>query len=214
MSNTNVETILAEVNRQLESAGELPAEVQLAIGMLLNVIEAICADKRQLADEVKRLRELLEQKKKGKTTADESENADPKKKDYSSEKQRRQPPLLSSSSDLPDPEPITIHETRRVPIDRATLPADAELVGTKSLVVQDIVIRPNNIHFELEIYYSRSQHKYYRAELPSGFDRGEFSGSLQALIIALKYSGNMTEPKIRELLANFAVIISAVCRRY
>ena len=75
MSTTNVETILAEVNRQLESAGELPAEVQLAIGMLLNVIEAICADKRQLADEVKRLRELLEQKKKGKTTADDSENA-------------------------------------------------------------------------------------------------------------------------------------------
>ena len=45
MSTTNVETILAEVNRQLESTGELPAEVQLAIGMLLNVIEAICADK-------------------------------------------------------------------------------------------------------------------------------------------------------------------------
>ena len=36
MSTTNVETILAEVNRQPESAGELPAEVQLAIGMLLN----------------------------------------------------------------------------------------------------------------------------------------------------------------------------------
>ena len=209
MSTTNVETILAEVNRQLESAGELPAEVQLAIGMLLNVIEAICADKRQLADEVKRLRELLEQKKKGKTTAEDSENADSKKKDHSSEKQRRQPPLLSSASDLPDPEPITIQETRRVPIDRATLPADAKLVGIKSVVVQDIVIRPNNIQFELEVYYSPSLRKYYRAELPSGFDRGAFSGSLQALIIALKYSGNMTEPKIRELLENFDVRISA-----
>jgi hypothetical protein len=207
MSNTSVETILAEVNRQLEIAGELPAEVQLAIGKLLNVIEAISADKQQLADELKRLRELLEQKKKGKTTGDD--DAGSKKKDHSSEKQRRQPPLLSSASDLPDPKPITIHETRRVSVDVSTLPADATLVEIKSVVVQDIVIRPNNIQFELEVYYSPSMRRYYRAELPPGLDRGEFSGTLQALLIALKYSGNMTEPKIRELLENFDVRISA-----
>ena len=34
------------------------------------------------------------------------------------------------------------------------------------------------------------------ATLPPGFDHGDFSDELRALIIALKYCGNMSEPKI------------------
>ena len=202
--------MLEEVSRLLGCAGELPAEAQLAIGKLLNLIEAICADKQQLADEVKRLRELLEQKKKGKTTGGNGDNADSKNKDLSSKDHLHDtPPLVSPANVQPEPKPVTIHETRRVPIDPATLPADAKLVEIKSVVVQDVVIRPNNIQFDLEVYYSASQRKYYRAELPPGYDRGEFSGTLQALIISMKYSGNMSEPKIREMLENFDVRISA-----
>ena len=199
--------MLEEASRLLGCAGELPTEAQLAIGKLLNLIESICADKQQLADEVKRLRELLEQKKKGKTTGGNGNNSS--KKDISSKDRLNDISPLANPANVPELKPVTIHETRRVPIDPATLPADAKLVEIKSVVVQDVVIRPNNIQFDLEVYFSASEHKFYRAELPPGYDRGEFSGTLQALIIAMKYSGNMSEPKIRELMENFDVRISA-----
>jgi len=45
--------------------------------------------------------------------------------------------------------------------------------------------------------------------LPSGYDAGDFGVDLRALILSLKYCGNMSEPKIREFLENFDVQISA-----
>jgi hypothetical protein len=45
--------------------------------------------------------------------------------------------------------------------------------------------------------------------LPSGYDHGDFGADLRALLLSLKYCGNMSEPKIREFLENFDVEISA-----
>jgi hypothetical protein len=45
--------------------------------------------------------------------------------------------------------------------------------------------------------------------LPAGSDRGDFGSGLRALILSLKYCGNMSEPKIGEFLQNFDVQISA-----
>ncbi len=53
------------------------------------------------------------------------------------------------------------------------------------------------------------QGKYYRGPLPSGYDLGDFGADLRALILSLKYCGNMSEPKIREFLENFDVQISS-----
>ena len=51
--------------------------------------------------------------------------------------------------------------------------------------------------------------KLFRGPLPSGYDAGDFGVDLRALILSLKYCGNMSEPKIREFLENFAVQVSA-----
>jgi chromosome segregation ATPase len=69
MSGVDVQTILKQVEELLGRAGELPAEAEQAVGKLLNVVEALSADKQELADEVQRLRRQLEQKKQAKTTA-------------------------------------------------------------------------------------------------------------------------------------------------
>ena len=45
--------------------------------------------------------------------------------------------------------------------------------------------------------------------MPGGYDAGDFGASLQALILSLKYCGNMSEPKIGEFLENFDVQVSA-----
>jgi hypothetical protein len=208
-----LEAILKQVDQLLAEAGDLPDDAALAVSKLLNVVEALTADKTALADEVERLRKLVEQKKKGKTTADPQNSSDDQqsKSDHSSEKRRRkrEPPNRKPAADRRSFKALTIHETIECPVDHHTLPADAVRVADEEVVVQDLEIKPKNIRFQRHVYNSAAAEKYYRGPLPAGYERGDFSANLRALILALKYCGNMSEPKIGEFLANFDVQVSA-----
>ena len=93
MSESDVRSIVEQVERLLREAGELPEQAALAIEKLLNVVEALSADRQTLADEVKRLRKQLDEKKKSKTTVkpDDKQDDDDQQSnsDHSSEKPRR-----------------------------------------------------------------------------------------------------------------------------
>jgi hypothetical protein len=104
---------------------------------------------------------------------------------------------------------LTIHNEVECPVDPQQLPPDARRLADETVVIQDIRIQPFNIRFRQHVYYSPSEKKTYRGSLPEGYGPGDFGPDLQALIVALKYCGNMSEPKIREFLQNFDVSISA-----
>ena len=213
MSRVDVETILKQVEELLASAGALPVEAEQAVGKLLNVVEALSADRKELAQEVERLRQQLEQKKKAKTTGPTNADGDSEPQtasDHSSEERRRQRDKKTRpASDRRSFKELTIHEEIECPVDPATLPPDAVRVADESVVVQDIEIKPRNIRFQRQVFYSAAEAKYFRGPLPSGYDVGDFGADLRALILSLKYCGNMSEPKIGEFLENFDVQISA-----
>ena len=96
-------------------------------------------------------------------------------------------------------------ETIECPVDREKLPPDAVRMEDEEVIVQEIEIQPRNIRFLRSVYYSPEQKKYFRGQLPSGYDQGDFGADLRALILSLKYCGNMSEPKIIEFLENFDV---------
>jgi hypothetical protein len=211
MSGLDVKTILKQVEQLLATAGTLPAEAEQAVEELLNVVEVLSSDKKELVDEVERLRQDLEKKKKAKTT--NQQNQDDKKpkerSNHSSEKRRKGDEKKRPGGDRRSFKDLTIHEEIECPVDPATLPPDAVRVADESKVVQDVVVKPRNICFQRHVYYSAEQNKYVRGPLPSGYDVGDFGADLRALILSLKYCGNMSEPKIREFLENFDVQISA-----
>ena len=212
MSTSDLQSILKQIEEQLAAAGELPAIVELAFRQLLNVVEALSSDKKALADEVERLRKQLQQKKKAKTTADTNNgDAQESNSDHSSEKHRhkRQKPRSRPASDRRTFKDLTIHETIECPVDPAMLPPDAVRQPNESVVIQDIEIKPRNIRFERHVHYSAAEKKVFRGPLPAGSNRGDFGPGLRALIVALKYCGNMSEPKIGEFLENFDVQVSA-----
>lgn len=202
---------MIEQVEQLLREEELSERTELAIQKLLNVVEALSADRASLADEVERLKEQLEQKKKAKTTADrDNDDQNQPKANHSSEKRRRKfdKKKRKTAIDRRSFKDLTIHETVECPVDPATLPPDAVRLDDEIVVVQDIEIKPKNTQFRRQVFYSATQQTYYRALLPPGCDRGDFSANLRALIVALKYCGNMSEPKIGELLENFDVQVS------
>jgi len=211
MSRVEIEQILKQVEQLLAAAGALPAEAEQAVEKLLNVVEALSSYSQGLAAEVERLRRDLEEKKKAKTTNQQNQD-DKKPKDdsnHSSEKRRKGDKRKRPAHDRRSFKDLTIHEEIECPVDPTTLPPDAVRVADESKVVQDIEIKPRNIRFQRHVYYSAEQNKYFRGPLPSGYDVGDFGADLRALILSLKYCGNMSEPKIREFLENFDVQISA-----
>jgi hypothetical protein len=213
MGFSDVQTIIEQVE-QLLAEEELSERVELAIQKLLNVVEALSADKQSLADEVERLRKKVEQKKNAKTTSnspagDQDANQD-SKSDHSSEKRRKaDKPKPKTAQDRRSFKDLTIHETIECPVDPATLPPDAVRLDDEIVIVQDIEIKPKNTKCQRQVFYSAAEKKFYRGSLPAGYERGDFSADLRALILALKYCGNMSEPKIGEFLENFDVQVSA-----
>ena len=212
MGISDVKAIIEQVE-QLLAEEELSERTECAIHKLLNVVEALSADKKSLADEVERLRKQLEQKKKSKNTSskddkDTASDEDSTSSDHSSEKRRKsgKKPKAIDRRSFKD---LTIHDTVECPVDPDTLPPDAVRLQDEIVVVQDIEIKPKNTQFQRHVFYSASQQKYYRGSLPADCDHGDFSASLRALIVALKYCGNMSEPKIGEFLENFDVQVSA-----
>lgn len=206
--------VLKQVEELLAKAGDLSHEAQTAVEKLLNVVEALSADKNELASEVQRLRKQLDQKKRAKTTAEGLQDGDPTpptgSSDHSSEKHRRKrSKKRRSQRDRRSFKDLTIHETIECPVDPATLPPDAVRVADETVIVQDIEIKPHNIRFQQQVYYSADQKQFFRGPLPAGYDLGDFSANLRALIVSLKYCGNMSEPKIREFLENFDVQVSS-----
>jgi hypothetical protein len=73
-------------------------------------------------------------------------------------------------------------------LDRATLPLDAQFKGYEDVVVQELLIRTDNVKFRKEKYYAASTGKTYLAPLPQGYD-GEFGPNLksQCLLFAHLY---------------------------
>ncbi|MFW6106935.1 MAG: IS66 family transposase [bacterium] len=212
MATSEIQAMLEQVEQLLREE-ELSERIELAIKKLLNAIEALTADKKSLAAEVQRLKAQLEQKKKAKTTAnqqDDDQNQAPPS-DHSSEKRRRkrERQKRKKARDRRSFKDLTIHETIECPVDPTRLPPDAVRLDDEIVIVQDIEIRPKNTKFHLQVFYSASQQQTYRGALPPGCDQGDFSANLRALIIALKYCGNMSEPKIAEFLENFEVQVSS-----
>ena len=214
MIASDVKSIIEKVE-QLLAEEELSERTELAIQELLNVVEALCADKKSLADEVERLRKQLEAKKKAKNTSNRNKedqdtpgDDDSANSNHSSEK-RRKSSNKPKANDRRSFKDLTIHDTVECPVDPDTLPPDAVRLQDEIVVVQDIEIKPKNTQFQRHVFYSASQQKYYRGSLPVDCNHGDFSASLRALIVSLKYCGNMSEPKIGEFLENFDVQVSA-----
>ena len=163
---------------------------------VLSVNEAQTQELQALRDEVNRLKG-----EQGKPTFKASKQ---ETKDHSSEKERRQPKAWRKGKKR---DKIIIHQEKKLRLDKSELPGDATFKGYQDVVVQDLVIKPNNSCFRKEKYYSPSSKKTYLAAMPAGYE-GEFGPGLRALIPALYHGSGMTEPKISEFLEQFEIVIS------
>jgi hypothetical protein len=189
----------------LSSIGD--ERVRTAFALLLNLVEELKQENFRLREENQRLRDEVNRLKgeQGKPEVKGNRPKPPVGTDYSSERERRTPKGWAKGSKRAL---IRVDREQVLEVDPAVLPADAEFKGYEDVVVQDEVVRADNVRFRKETYHSAAGRKSYRAPLPAGY-AGEFGPGLKALVLVLYFAGQMSEPKVLEFVRSAGVAISA-----
>ncbi|WP_414623391.1 hypothetical protein [Calothrix sp. CCY 0018] len=163
--------------------------VRQTVELLLNLVEQLNTKNKQLEKEIQKLRDENNRLKGEQGKPDIKANKNKGfKKNHSSEKERKIPKERKKTSKN---ESIQIDREEIVFYPQEKLPPDVQFKGYEEVVVQDILLKPDNILFRKEKYYSPKTRKTYLANLPTG-KSGEFGPGIKALVMSLYYGGNMT----------------------
>jgi hypothetical protein len=130
-----------------------------------------------------------------------------KGKNFSSEQERKQRKAKKKKKSKSKKKNIRINRSEVCEVNHSKLPADAEFKGHERVLVQEILIKTDNVKYKKEVFYSASEKRTYIGELPPGIV-GEFGPGVRSLVCTLKYVANMSQPKIQELLENCGILIS------
>lgn len=93
------------------------------------------------------------------------------------------------------------------PVDKETLPVDVEFKGYDTVIGQDIIFRRNNTQYKVEIWYSPSQHKTYRGELPEPYT-GYFGSTLKSFCLMMNYGLDITRNKLLGFIHSIGIEMS------
>jgi len=202
----------AAIRQKLESLNVQPDEIadpQLAAAfrILLQLVESLSEENEQLkADKQKQRDEnSLLKGEQGQPEIKASKNK--KQTDISSERERKERKPATAKKSKAKKHKIKVDRIEICAVDKAELPDDVEFKGYQSLLVQDIIIKTDNVEYKKEIYYSPSQRQTRIGKLPSHV-KGEFGPGVKTLVHTQKHVANVSEPKIKEFLENVGVYIS------
>jgi len=191
---------------ELDLSGITDPEARRIVGLLLNVIETQATEIATLRAENQRLRDEVNRLKgeQGAPTIVPSKRA---VADHASERERRAErparPRVDKRSLL------HIDRTQEQEIDPALLPPDAERKGYAEFVVQDVALRTDTVLFRCARWYAASTRRSYQAPLPDDYrEQGHDGPGLKALALQLYYQGQMSEPKILEVLRSVGIVMS------
>ena len=192
---------------ELDLSGVTDAEARRILDLLRNVIEAQAAEIATLRAENQRLRDENNRLKgaQGAPTILPSKRvaaAHASERERGAERPAR--PRVDKRSLL------HIDRTEEREVDPALLPPDAERKGYAEFVVQDVALHTDTVLFRCARWYAASTRRSYQAPLPDDYrEQGHYGPGLKALALQLYYQGQMSEPKILEMLRSVGIQMSA-----
>ena len=219
-----VQDLQAELKAILEQYAQMASDAEQALlNKMLNLIEHMAAEIEELKGKVQELRDennhlkgeqgkpdikankrqaqdISSETERRQAEADADAGAGEVDKDANGKKKRNRESKLAK---------VKIDREQICPLVKDGLPADLEFKGYEDVVIQDLIIKTDNVKYRREIYYSPSQKRTYSGQLPDAVrGQGGFGPGIRSLIPILKTEGGMSEKRILEFFQNFGVEIS------
>jgi len=169
--------------------------------LLLNRIELLAHENQLLREQNQLLKDEITHLKGEKGKPKIPPNVPPKEKSPRTVKRNR----WSKRSKNPE---IKIDREVHIEVDKTILPSDAVYVGERKVIIQNIVMKTDNVVYHLQRYYSRSLNKVFEAELPEDVKGSQFGADLKSIVAYLHYKCRVPHNKIFDLLTDIGVVIS------
>ncbi|MHC1624129.1 MAG: hypothetical protein ACXQTR_06020, partial [Candidatus Methanospirareceae archaeon] len=203
---------LSGIAQTLETINIRPDEIhdeQLseAFRILLQLIEGLSGHVEKLRAENQKLRDEISLMKGEQSKPDIKPSGKKPNVDISSEEERKPKNTPKNRKPKTKKDEIKIDRVVVCEVARDILPDDAVFKGYQDVVVQEIIIKTDNVEYRKEIYYSPSQNKTYMGKTPSEIE-GEFGPGVKSTILTLKHVANVSESKIHEFMGNFNIHIA------
>ena len=224
----NIQKLQAEIIAIYQEIAELKiSTAETILKKLLNIIERLVGNQQAQEIELQELRDEVNRLKgeQGKPDIKPSKKPDG---DISSETERKEAEANANNDSITDvgaadsegeikkkrqrdkklPK-IKIDREQICSLNKDGLPDDLIFKDYQDVVIQNLIIKTDNVKYRREVYYSPSQHKTYLAALPVGVQgQGEYGCGIRALIPILKSEANMSEKRILGFFENFGIVIS------
>lgn len=193
---------LSEINPENLKTTE---EFHQAVIKLLNVVSNLQQEivdlkleNQRLKDENNRLKgEQGKPKVKGNKKASSNHSSEVERKRVRKPKRKKRRPHRE----------VKVDREETISYPREALPSDATFKGYEEVIVQDVVLKTDNVRYRKEKWYSASENRTYLAQLPQGH-QGQFGPRIKSLVLTLYYSGQMSEAKIIEFIEQIGVNLS------
>jgi hypothetical protein len=181
-------------------------ELKRVLQQMASLLEQALTENDTLRAEIQRLKDEINRLKgeQGKPNIKPNKPASTNTSDHSSEQKRKRPQTWSKGKKN---DSIVVDRTEIVPLDPQTLPADAQFKGYERVVVQNLILKTDNVVFERAKYYSPSTGKTYLAPLPPGYEGG-FAPDLKALVLSLHHLANVSQPALHTFLTHAGIKIA------
>lgn len=198
---------LADLNLDVERIAD-PNMRRCVVG-LLNIIQQQGSENSHLREANQQLRDEVARLKgeQGRPDIKPNNRGTGGGGDHSSEKERKKGRKKRKKSK--EKKKVEVDRRQPCPVDKSTLPEDAQYKGIETTVVQDLIFRRDNVAFDREKYYSPSEGKTHLGPLPAGYVGYRFGPGVRSFVLTQYYATGTSEPKILELLHHAGVEMSA-----
>lgn len=103
---------------------------------------------------------------------------------------------------------LEIDEEIELDVPEEDLPSDAKFIGTRTIIIQDMIIKRNNIEFTINRYWSDELGRVIEGKIPDQFKGSEFGPALRSFILYQYYKNRVPHKKIIEMLFDWGIEIS------
>lgn len=118
------------------------------------------------------------------------------------------PPIKKKHQKKSKKADLEVDQKVELDVEKEDLPSDAKFIGKRKIIIQDMIIKRNNIEFTVNRYWSVEFGKVIEGKIPDEFKGSEFGPQLRAFIIYQFYKNRVPHLKIINMLSDWGIEIS------